>query len=115
MKHFYAIVSLMLLLSLGGGGLAISGGGGKKEISAAPSFPSIQIVRGMVIRIEGEFLGSDFSTTRDTVYFVRDKYGRNIRLDIGERTQILDPIDLGDQIIARVSQNGVVLLVQKAQ
>lgn len=115
MKHFYAIASLMLLLSLGGGSLAISSDGGRSEISVLPSSPSPQLVQGMVIRIQGEFLGPDFSITRDTAYFVHDQYGRNIRLDIGKRTQVLDPIDLGDQIIARISQNGVVLSVQKVQ
>ena len=115
MRHFYAIASLALLLTLGTGGLAHSSGGGEREIAPLPSLPVTEIVQGKVIRIQGEFLGSDFSTMRDTVYFVHDKYGKNVQLVLGAGSRVLSPIDLGDEIIAEVSQNGLVMSVQKVQ
>ena len=115
MKHIFSTFLILAMVSLGTGGIIKASEETETQFSTLPSFSSWGTVEGRVVRIHGEFLGKDFSIMKDTTYFIHDKYGRNIRLDIDKKTQVLDPIDLGDQILARVSQHGVVLSIKKVQ
>jgi hypothetical protein len=70
-------------------------------------------IEGEVTRVQGEFVGQDFSQMKDQRYQIQTPYGEEWNLHFGDQTQKIGHIFLGDQVQARVSKDGLVYQVQK--
>lgn len=73
------------------------------------------IVEGEVTRVQGEFVGKDFSQMKDLRYKVETPFGRVWDLHLGDKTQKIGDIFLGDQVKASIGMNGTIQTVQKIE
>jgi hypothetical protein len=71
------------------------------------------IIEGEVTRVQGDFIGKDFSQMKDRRYVVQTAYGMEWDLQVGENTRKIGDIFVGDQVKASVGQDGSVQIVQK--
>lgn len=84
--------------------------------SPSKSSPSL-IVRGEVSQVEGEFHMAKDSHGLDTLdivdksYVITDRAGKELRLELSDDTKVLNRVNPGDQIEARLSIEGHTLSV----
>ncbi len=71
------------------------------------------IIEGEVTRVQGDFVGKDFSQMKDRRYVVQTPYGREWDLHLQEDTQIKGHIFVGDHVKASVGNDGSLQTVQK--
>ncbi|HEY3198246.1 MAG TPA: hypothetical protein VGJ57_09550 [Nitrospirales bacterium] len=75
---------------------------------AEPSISSGQaqgfrIVQGEVLKMEGN------------TYLVRDETGQEVRLTVNKDSKVTTAFEVGDRIVAQVSDQGVVTLINKSE
>ena len=70
-------------------------------------------VEGEITRVQGEFVGEDFSKMNDQQYTVETPSGEKRDLHLGAKTQKIGDIFLGDYVQARIAKDGLVKTVQK--
>lgn len=73
------------------------------------------IIEGEVTRVQGEFVGKDFSQMKDQLYKVESPLGRVWDLHLGDKTQKIGDIFLGDHVKASIGKNGTTQSVQKIE
>ena len=73
------------------------------------------IIEGEVTRVQGEFVGENFSQMNDQRYVVETPFGGKWDLHLGKNTQIIGDIFLGDQVKAKIARNGALQMVQKIE
>ncbi len=73
------------------------------------------IIEGEVTRVQGEFVGKDFSQMKDQRYIVETPFGRAWDLHFGENTRKIGDIFLGDQVRASIGKDGSLQTVQKIE
>ncbi len=84
--------------------------------SPSQSSPSM-IVRGEVSQVEGEFhmakdpQGLDTLDIVDKFYIITDRAGKELRLELSDDTKVLNRINPGDKIEAKISIEGHTLSV----
>ena len=81
---------------------------GQEEISQI-------IIEGEVTRVQGEFVGKNFSQMKDLRYIVETPFGREWDLYLGDNTQKIGDIFVGDQVKASMGKDGSVQAVQKIE
>lgn len=72
-----------------------------------------QMIEGEVIRVQGEFVGKDFSQMKDRRYLVESPYGGQWDLHLEEHTLVIGDIVLGDYVQAKVGRNGFPHMIQE--
>ena len=65
--------------------------------------PGFRIVQGEVLKMEGN------------TYLVRDETGNEIRLTVTKDSKIEKAFEVGDRIVAQVSDQGLVTLINKSE
>ncbi|MGP0593112.1 hypothetical protein ACTRXD_11340 [Nitrospira sp. T9] len=73
------------------------------------------IIEGKVTRVQGEFIGKDFSQMKDQRYLVETPVGREWDLHFEEKTLKIGDIFLGDQVRASIGKDGSLHTVQKIE
>ncbi|WNM60015.1 hypothetical protein [Candidatus Nitrospira allomarina] len=73
------------------------------------------IIEGEVTRVQGEFVGKDFSQMKDQRYIVETPFGRAWDLHFGENTRKIGDIFLGDRVKASIGKDGSLQTVQKIE
>jgi hypothetical protein len=73
------------------------------------------VIEGEVTRVQGEFVGENFSQMNDQRYVVETPLGGKWDLRLGKNTQIIGDIFLGDQVTAKIGRNGTLQMVQKIE
>ena len=89
-------------------GTAVLAFAAEKATSAEPSTNSGQvqgfrIVQGEVLKMEGN------------TYLVRDETGQEVRLTVNKDSKVTTAFEVGDRIVAQVSDQGVVTLINKSE
>lgn len=78
-----------------------------------------KIVRGEVSQVEGEFHMTKDSQGLDTLdivdksYVITDRAGKELRLELSNDTKVLDRVNPGDKIEAKISSEGHTLSVTR--
>lgn len=72
-------------------------------------------VEGEITRVQGAFVGKDFSQMKDQRYTVETPSGETMDLQLKGNTQKSDNIFLGDYVQASVGKDGFVQTVQKVE
>lgn len=80
------------------------------EISLKTTWETIE---GEVMRVQGEFVGENFSQMRDERYIIRTPLGNEWDLHLEKTTMVVGDIFLGDHVKATVGEDGLVRTVQK--
>jgi len=86
--------------------------------SPSKSSPS-KVVRGEVSQVEGEFhmtkdpQGLDTLDIVDKSYVITDRAGKELRLELSDDTKVLDRVNPGDRIEAKISSAGHTLSVTR--
>src|SRR6185312_904419 len=86
--------------------------------SPSKSSPSM-IVRGEVSQVEGEFdmakdpQGLDTLDIVDKSYVITDRAGKELRLELSDDTKVLNRVNPGDKIEAKISIEGHTLSVTR--
>ena len=93
-------------------GLAIGTLGVALAAEQAPvAEPSINAGQGQGFRIvQGEVLKMEGNT-----YLVRDESGQEVRLTVTKDSKVATAFEVGDRIVAQVSDQGVVTLINKSE
>lgn len=73
------------------------------------------IIEGEVTRVQGEFVGKDFSQKKDQRYKVETPFGKVWDIQLGEKTQKIGDIILGDYVKASIGMDGTIQTVQKIE
>ena len=111
-----ALKSSRLVLAIVIVGLAAVLGTGAEAQSPSKSSPSM-IVIGEVSKVQGEFhmtkdpQGLDTLDIVDKSYVITDRAGKELRLELSDDTKVLDRVNPGDKIEAKVSIEGHTLSV----
>jgi hypothetical protein len=111
-----ALQSSTLILALVTAGFLTVLGTPAKAQSPSKSSPSL-IVRGEVSQVEGEFHMAKDSQGLDTLdivdksYVIIDRAGKELRLELSDDTKVLNRVNPGDKIEARLSIEGHTLSV----
>ncbi|WP_454061902.1 hypothetical protein [Candidatus Nitrospira salsa] len=71
------------------------------------------IIEGKTTRVQGEFVGKDFSQMRDQSYTVESAFGRTWDVYLEKKSPNIEEIDLGDHVKAKVNNEGTVQVLQK--
>ncbi len=101
-SHVLAIVTVSLLTVLG---------------TRAEAQSPFMIIRGEVSQVEGEFhmtrdlQGQDTLDIVDKSYVMIDRAGKELRLELRDDTKILNRVNPGDKIEAKISIEGHTLSV----
>jgi hypothetical protein len=72
-------------------------------------------IEGEVTRVQGEFVGKDFTQARDRRYVVETPLGKKWALNLEETTLKTGDIFLGDQVKASIRQDGSLQTLQKIE
>jgi hypothetical protein len=97
-------------------GLAVVLGTGAEAQSPSKSSPSM-IVIGEVSQVQGEFhmtkdpQGLDTLDIVDKSYVITDRAGKELRLELSDDTKVLNRVNPGDKIEAKISIEGHTLSV----
>ena len=85
-----------------------SGGGTseREEISQ-------EMIEGEVIRVQGEFVGKDFSQMKDRRYLIESPYGSQWDIHLQEQTLVIGEIVLGDYVQAKIGLDGSPHMIQE--
>ena len=100
---------LAIIAALGlAAGTAVAAWAAEKTTTAEPSINSAQgqgfrIVQGEVLKMEGN------------TYLVRDETGQEVRLTVNKDSKVTTAFEVGDRIVAQVSDQGVVTLINKSE
>ena len=99
--------TMVLVLTLTAGPAVIALADDKTGISDPSVNPGqaqgFRIVQGEVLKMEGN------------TYLVRDETGKEIRLTITKDSKIEKAFEVGDRIVAQVSDQGLVTLINKSE
>jgi hypothetical protein len=113
-----ALKSCSLVLAIVIIGLAMVLGTGAEAQSPSTSSPSM-IVVGEVSQVQGEFHMTKDSQGLDTLdivdksYVITDQAGKELRLELRDDTKVLNRVNPGDKIEAKVSIEGHTLSVTR--
>jgi hypothetical protein len=117
-SHSYFRLQIILLVFAGlivvmpyPGMTAISGESSRNSVIKEEEIS--RIIEGEVTRVQGEFVGKDFSQMKDRRYLLKTPHGGEWDLRIEDDTQIIGDIFLGDYVQARVDKDGTPYSVQK--
>jgi hypothetical protein len=105
-----------LVLAIGIVGLAAVLGTGAEAQSPSKASP-FMIVIGEVSQVQGEFhmtkdaQGLDTLDILDTSYVMTDRAGKELRLELSDDTKVLNRVNPGDKIEAKISIEGHTLSV----
>ncbi|WP_342346943.1 hypothetical protein [uncultured Nitrospira sp.] len=121
-NHFQITIGMSLIVMVGflalnpstDMGMASEGSQKKERIQGEGDIGQI-IIEGEVTRIQGEFVGKDFSEMKDLRYEVKAPLGRVWDLHLGDKTQKIGDIFLGDHVKASVGKDGSLQTVQKIE
>jgi hypothetical protein len=111
-----ALESSSLVLAIVIAGLAAVLGTGAEAQSPSKSSPSM-IVIGEVSQVQGEFHmtkdphGLDTLDIVDKSYVITDRAGKELRLKLRDDTKVLNRVNPGDKIEAKISIEGHTLSV----
>ena len=75
---------------------------GQSDLSIKPGQEGFKIIRGEVLKMEGNS------------YLVRDETGKEVRLIVNNDSKITKAFEVGDMIIAQVSDQDVVTVMTKS-
>lgn len=121
-NHFYIAIGIFLIVMVGVLGLNPSKDmamffedNQRKDVIQGQGDIGQIIIEGEVTRVEGEFVGKDFSQMKDRRYEVETPLGRVWNLYLGEKTQKFGKIFLGDHVKAIIEMNGTIQSVQKIE
>lgn len=83
--------------------------------TGAPEHEEIgqQMIEGEVIRVQGEFVGKDFSQMKDRRYLIETPYGGQWDLQLEEQTLVVGEIVLGDYVQAKIDRDGSPHIIQE--
>ena len=99
--------TMVLVLTLTAGPAVVALAEDKTSISDPSVNPGqaqgFRIVQGEVLKMEGN------------TYLVRDETGKEIRLTITKDSKIEKAFEVGDRIVAQVSDQGLVTLINKSE
>ena len=99
--------TIVLVLTLAAGPAVIALADDKASILDPSVNPSqaqgFRIIQGEVLKMEGN------------TYLVRDETGKEIRLTITKDSKIEKAFEVGDRIVAQVSDQGLVTLINKSE
>ena len=93
--------------------------GTRAEAQSPSTSPPSMIVRGEVSQVEGEFhmtrdlQGQDTLDIVDKSYVIIDRAGKEMRLELSDDTKVLNRVNPGDKIEARISSEGHTLSVTR--
>lgn len=87
----------------------------KKDVIQGQGDKGQLIIEGEVTRVQGVFVGKDFSQMKDQRYQVETPFGRVWDLPLGDKTQKIGDIFIGDHVKARIGMNGTIQVVQKIE
>jgi hypothetical protein len=73
------------------------------SITGSGQTQGFRIVQGEVLKMEGN------------TYLVRDETGQEVRLTVNKDSKITTAFEVGDRIVAQVSDQGVVTLINKSE
>jgi hypothetical protein len=113
-----ALESSSLVLAIVIAGLAAVLGTGAEAQSPSKSSPSM-IVIGEVSQVQGEFHmtkdphGLDTLDIVDKSYIIIDRAGKELRLKLRDDTKVLNRVNPGDKIEAKISIEGHTLSVTR--
>ncbi|MDN5943450.1 MAG: hypothetical protein L0H94_16345 [Nitrospira sp.] len=91
--------------------------GTRVEARSASESSAANIVIGQVSQVEGEFqmakdlLGLDTLDVVDKSYVIKDRAGKELRLELSDDTKVQNRINPGDMIEAKISSEGHTLSV----
>ena len=91
--------------------------GARAEAQSPSKSSSSMIVRGEVSQVEGEFhmakdpQGLDTLDIVDKSYVITDRAGKELRLELRDDTKVLNRVNPGDKIEAKISIEGHTLSV----
>lgn len=73
------------------------------------------IIEGKTTRVQGEFVGEDFSQMRDQSYTVQSAFGRTWDVHLEKISPDIEKVDLGDHVKAKVNDQGTLQVLQKVK
>jgi hypothetical protein len=122
LKHFHIANGIFWIVMVGvftwnplQGTATLSENDARKDVIQGREELGEFIIEGEVTRVQGDFVGKDFSQMKDRRYVVETPYGRAWDLHLEEYTQIGGPIFVGDQVKASLANNGSLQTVQKIE
>ena len=92
-----------------------------EETWAEGGLPSSKIVSGEVAQVEGEFhmaKGPQGDVTLDIVdksYVITSQTGKEVRLELDDNTKVLNRVNPGDKVEAKISSRGQTLSVTRLE
>lgn len=120
--HFYIAKGFFWIVMLGiftwnpiEGIATLSEDGQKRDGIQGQEDVGKNIIEGEVTRVQGDFVGKDFSQMKDRRYVVETPYGKEWDLQLEEHTLIVGPIFVGDHVKASIADNGSLQTVQKVE
>lgn len=91
----------------------------RAEAQSPSKLPPSMIVIGEVSQIEGEFhmakdlQGQDTLDIVDKSYVITDQAGKELRLELRDDTKVLNRVNPGDKVEAKISFEGHILSVTR--
>jgi hypothetical protein len=116
--HMKALKSSSLVMATVSIGLVAVLGSRAEAQSPSTSSPSM-IVIGQVSQVEGEFhmakdpQGQDTLDIVDKSYVITDQAGKELRLELRNDTKVLNRVNPGDKVEAKISSEGYTLSVTR--
>jgi hypothetical protein len=95
------------------GSVPVSADPSREDLIQAQDAIGPLVIEGEVMRVQGEFVGENFSHMKDRRYIVETPVEGKWALSIGENTRVIGNIVLGDYVHARVGRDGTLQSVQK--
>ncbi|HNP60303.1 MAG TPA: hypothetical protein PKM72_05650 [Nitrospirales bacterium] len=120
-NHFHIAIGVSVIVMVGVLGLnpstdmAMFSDAPRKDVIQGQGDIGQITIEGEVTRIQGEFVGKDFSQMKDRRYKVETPLGKVWDLHLGEKTQKIGEIFLGDRVKAIIERNGTIQTVQKIE
>ncbi|WP_447962713.1 hypothetical protein [Nitrospira sp. Ecomares 2.1] len=121
-NHFHIAIGVSLIVMVGVLGLnpstdmaMFSEDNPRRDVIQGQGEIGQIIIEGEVIRVQGEFVGKDFSQMKDRQYKVETPLGNVWDLHLEEKTQKIGEIFLGDRVKAIIERNGTIQTVQKIE
>ncbi|MDT3779034.1 hypothetical protein PJI16_15820 [Nitrospira sp. MA-1] len=120
-NHFHIAIGVSVIVMVGVLGLdpstdmAMFSDAPRKDVIQGQGDIGQITIEGEVTRVQGEFVGKDFSQMKDRRYKVETPLGKVWDLHLGEKTQKIGEIFLGDRVKAIIERNGMIQTVQKIE
>lgn len=112
------LISTSFAVVIASTGVVVAQGVLAEERSPSESSPS-KVVMGEVARVEGNFhiaKGPEGDVTLDIVdksYVITSQAGKEVRLELDDHTKILNRVNPGDKVEAKISSKGQTLSVTR--